>query len=343
VDVEIKTRNEAHATIGNQILSDGTLPSNHVWLDLGFKAWDLTATPTSGGQAPFKKAGAIDRWENLPLPASDTFTTDELFELRIEKKGLGNWTHAEDGIEGGWIPEAVTLFVNGKQFGGPLPILPSGEQLDKDRPAWRHLFKPFTAEERFVWGLRVEPIAGGSSRFDELISGLTTLAKKHHISGWQDGPIKQYRPNDYLTTDDAVKQDPPIAHAVVVGRLINPPSPGTDGYVSLDLELEEIGVYDTSGKLTEYPVKTAAGVPHSRYIRVEYFRIKPGESDDDRYKSENWKVGERFYAEGRILWDTDRSGFYEVHPDRGAAFMRRLGSGSPHLALPPSHVRHSHF
>jgi hypothetical protein len=335
LDVEVKTRDEAHATIGNQPVPDGKFPSNHVWLDLGFKSWDLTATPTSGGQTPFKKRGGTDRWENLLLPPGEVFTTDDLFEIRIEKKGLGNWTHAEDGIDGGWMPEEVSLFVNGKKYIATLPILPQGEQLDKDRPAWRHLFKPLSTEDRFLWGLRVEPMAGGSSRLDELISGVTTIAKQYHISGWQDGPIRQYRQNDQLTTDDAVKQDQQISHASLVGTLINPPSPGTDGYVSLDLNLEGIKIYYSGGEIKEYQVNAAAGVPHHRYIRVEYLRIKQGEPDDDRYKSENWKVGDRFYAEGKIQWDTDRGGFYEIHPDRGEAFMHRVEHALPQTIPTP--------
>lgn len=324
IDVEIKTRNEKNAKIGSFHLLPG---SDHVWLDLGFKAWDLSDEKTVSGRKPFRKNGATDRWENLPLPDGETMSIDDIFELRLEKKGLGGLTHAGDGVDGGWKPESVTLYVNGEPFGGTFPILPPGEQLYWNRPAWRHLFKPVDVQDRFLYGLRVEPleVEKGSGWFTGLIAGLTTPFKKLKISGWQNGPLEQYRTNDPFTSDGDVKNDPSIDHVAVEGVLYNPPHLGTDGYVTLDLRLETVTTYSAAGAKT-VAVNVENGIPHRRFIRVEYVRISSGHSNDNRYKTEKWIVGDRFYAEGRVLWDTDEMGFYEVHPDFGNAFLRRLNS-----------------
>ena len=318
LDVEIKTRDEKNAAIGPQIIPG----SNHVWLDLGFKGWDLSTIPTAAGTEPFGIKGGVDRWENLPLPERDIFTVDDLFELRIEKKGLGGFTHAGDGSNGGWKPESVTLFVNGKPFGDTLPVLPSGQSLDKKRPAWRHLFRPVSVEERFLLGLRVEPLEAGNW-FEGLVAGITTPFKKTGLSGWQNGPLQQYRKGDQFTSDGDVKDDPAIEHVAVEGILYNPPSPGTDGYITLDLRLNSITIFNAAGTRTQYSVDNEGGVRHPRFIRVEYVRVKNGQPNDDRYKIEKWSIGDRFYAEGRILWDTDRIGFYELHPDFGESFIRK--------------------
>lgn len=323
LDVEIKTRDEKKATIGPQIIPG----SNHVWLDLGFKGWDLSISPTVSGLAPFGVRGVVDRWENLPLPEHEIFTTDDLFALRLEKKGLGGFTHVGDGVSGDWKPESVTLFVNGKPFGGTLPVLPSGQELNEKRPAWRHLFRTVSVEERFLLGLRVEPLEGGNW-FEGLVAGVTTPFKKIGLSGWQNGPLHQYRKGDQLTSDGDVKDDPAIEHVAVEGVLYYPPSPGTDGYVTLDLRLTSITIFNATGTKTQYAVDSEGGVRHSRVIRVEYVRIKKGQPNDDRYSTEKWTVGDRIYAEGRILWDTDGVGFYELHPGFGKPFLRRIAAAT---------------
>ncbi len=323
LDVEIKTRNEPNAKIGSLHLLRG---SDHVWLDLGFKAWDLSDAKITSGAKPFRKNGATDRWENLQLPDGEAMLIDDIFELRLEKKGLGGFTHARDGFDGGWKPESITLFVNGGPFDGTLSVLPPGEQLDRDRPAWRHLFRSIGAEDRFLYGLRVEPIQveDGSSWFTGLIAGITTPFKKLKISGWQNGPLEQYRLDDPYTSDGDVKSDPLIDRVSVEGVLYSSPHTGTDGYVTLDLRLQTITIFSGNGVKTEHSVNAENGIPHRRFIRVEYLRKKPGQPDDNRYKTEKWSVGDRFYAEGHIRWDTDEMGFYEIHPDLGDAFLRRL-------------------
>ena len=328
LDVEIKTRDEKNAKIGSVHI----LPySDHVWLDLGFKAWDLSDEKTISGAKPFRKNGATDRWENLELPDGEAMSIDDIFELRLEKKGLGGLTHAGDGLGGGWKPESITLFVNGEPFGGTLTVLPPGERLGQHRPAWRHLFRSIGVEDRFLNGLRVEPmeIEKGSGWFTGLIAGLTTPFKNLKISGWQEGPLEQYQAHDQYTSDGEVKDDPPIERVSVEGILYNPPHSGTDGYITLDLRLETVTIFSADGTRTDYTVNSENGIPHRRYIRVEYVRRNLGNPIDNRYKIEKWAIGDRFYAEGRVRWDTDEMGFYEIHPALGEAFLRRLNTPSP--------------
>lgn len=321
LDVEIKTRDENNATIGKFQMVPG---SNHVWLDLGFKAWDLSSLKTASGRSPFHIKGGVDRWENIPIPANVQLTTDDLFQIRLEKKGWAGFTHAFDGFAGGWKPENITLYVNGEKFGETLAVLPPGEKLNKDRPAWRHLFKDISAEERFLNGLRIEPIAEVGSWFGHVIAGVTTPFKLLNISGWQHGPLKRYKEHDRFTSSGPVKEDLPIEHVSVEGVLYTKPRPATDGYLTLDLKLSVVRIRGANGAISEYAVNSERGIRHDRYIRVEYQRIKIGRGWDSRLRTEKWSIGDRFYAEGKIFWDTDAGGFYEIHPDLGDAFLKRI-------------------
>jgi hypothetical protein len=214
--------------------------------------------------------------------------------LRLEKKGLGGFTGAEDGPDGGWMPQEITIFVAGLPFAGPIRVLGDLEQLDKARPAWRYLLLPeIDAKRRFVLGLRTTPNSHPSTHFDEQISGLTTIFKRNGISGWQPGPLP----------------DDPRLEATVEGTLDWPPSAGTDGFVSLDLRVSSVTMGEVTTNVGD--AGDAYAVPHKRYIRVEYVH-----GDDARYKG--WTVGTRFRISGEVKWDTDREGFYEIHASKAA-------------------------
>ena len=61
-------------------------------------------------------------------------------------------------------------------------------------------------------------------------------------------------------------------------------------------------------------VHQQTGIPHHRYIRIEYAPRNGSGQDDTRYM--NWKVGDKFDVSGPVLGDTDREGFFELHPTR---------------------------
>src|SRR6478672_5498056 len=60
----------------------------------------------------------------------------------------------------------------------------------------------------------------------------------------------------------------------VAGRLIHPPSCGSDGYVSLDLEVSKVTVgRKFLGLLSNTVAVNTDDVPHPRFIRIEYLRV----------------------------------------------------------------------
>jgi hypothetical protein len=215
---------------------------------------------------------------------------NDLLQVRLEKKGLGGLTGAEDGPDGGWMPGEVTLFVNNAVLAGPIRVLPDGQQLDHARPTWRHLLKPGAdVRTRFLWGLRAVPNSRPGGYLDEWLAAGTSIFKRSGISGWQPGP---------MPTDEQLV-------ATVEGDLYAEPSSGTDGFVTLDLQLRTVILGDRAME-----IGSPTGIPHPRYIRVEYVN-----GDDMRYFG--WRAGTRLRVTGPVKWDTDRDGFFEIHPTRG--------------------------
>jgi hypothetical protein len=183
---------------------------------------------------------------------------------------------------GQWKVQHVTLIVNGHNFAD----FEVGDTLKQRHSEWSHPVGSPSVEEQFVNGLRVN-VNKASTVADERLARVTTLFKLSDISGWKDRPIRQAR---------------------AVGVLRNPPSAGDDGFVSLDLELERIEVNNLAFVLDEH-----SGIAHKRFIRVEYKNRDGNGNVDTRYKG--WSPGTRFAIQGPVAWDTDRDGFYELHPD----------------------------
>jgi hypothetical protein len=259
-----------------------------VWLDLGPQAWQLVK-PTNHAGLPFVR-GATDEFTVCGPPGTcGGYTVDDLLQVRLEKKGLGGLAGAEDGPDGGWMPKEVTLFVNNVVLAGPIRVLADGQQLDHDRPTWRHLLKPDAdARTRFLWGLRAVPNSRPSGHLDEWLSAGTSIFKRGGISGWRPGP---------MPTDEQLV-------ATVEGDLYAEPSSGTDGFVTLDLQLRAVILEDRAME-----IGSPTGIPRPRYIRVEYVN-----GDDMRYAG--WRIGTRLRVTGPVKWDTDRDGFFEIHPTR---------------------------
>jgi hypothetical protein len=132
----------------------------------------------------------------------------------------------------------------------------------------------------------------------QLSAVLTTPVKELGISGWED--------------------DLPISDALVTGTLRHPPSPGTDLYVSLDLEVESVSANGRTVRCDK-----SDGVLHKRYIRVEY--RTPGMGPLPALQSLGWKVGDRFRVSGKVRFDTDRAGHIEIHP-RMLDQIKKIGS-----------------
>jgi hypothetical protein len=248
---------------------EGAGTKNPVWFDVGPVAWQLNLP----SHRDFAK-GATDTYK-LPLPVTaEALTTDDLIYVRLEKKGVFGFTNAPDFRGGGWKPESLSLLVNGRVYGETFTV---NQWLRKRRSEWRRLLRPLPPDEQFVRGLRLE-INSATGRFGEVIAWVTTKFKNRGISGWNPGPVET---------------------ATVTGVLKRKPSFGTDGFASLDMELESAEV---GGR--RFALDGSAGIRHKRYIRIEYkHRDKPVP-----------KLGERVRVSGAVRWDTDKGGFYEIHP-----------------------------
>jgi hypothetical protein len=180
-------------------------------------------------------------------------------------------------LPGQWHLGHVSVAVNGKMIAD----VSVGKWLKRNDSSYVYLLGHGAPKEQFLAGLRAS-INAQSGVWDQLVAGLTTtFFKDFGISGWQGRPL---------------------ASATVIGTLCHPPSPGTDRFVSLDLEVEEV---EARGRV--FKIERAA----TRFIRVEYVN-----GADFRYRS--WSPGTRLMVEGPVLWDTDQYGFYELHPARAS-------------------------
>jgi hypothetical protein len=190
---------------------------------------------------------------------------------------------------GGWRPTHLSLVINGREYRS----FEIDQRLQQGEPYWTQSLIPLSNEDRFVRGLRIkkiEPSQGFEKVLAEKGSLVTTYYKEQDISGWIEFPnIPEY--------------------ATVVGAVVNPPSEGADGLMSLDLQLEGV---EANGR--QFLLDGEHGVRHARFIRVEYKHRNPIGDDDDRYKS--WNPGDRFKVSGKVEWDSDRAGFFELHPRR---------------------------
>jgi hypothetical protein len=209
----------------------------------------------------------------------------------VKKTPLGELAKLGIPIPGEWQLESVTLIVNGKEFRS----FNVNERLKRGHGTWVGGISPLPAQERVARALRVN--LNKVTPNDEF-GRVATLAKNLGISGWQDAPAREAR---------------------VVGVLRHDPSAGSDDYVSLDLEVERIEI---RGKT--YLFDDAHGIRHKRYIRIEYKRRNGKGEEDVRYKG--WKQGDRFVATGPLRWDTDRNGYFEIHPDHPGA-LKILANG----------------
>ena len=272
LSVKIKTSDEP-----------GSGTTSEVWFDIGCRAWNLkTKFPVSSEQI-------IDIPIAMPEPLSLSF--EDIIFIRLEKKGINGWTNAPDNLlddrntpidgilgPGEWKPKSIALIINGVEY----KEIAINVCLKRNNPFWIHWIRQLAPEDQFVWRLRADKNPEGG-RLEEDIARFTTIFKKMGISGW----------------DDSV----PVTSAKVTGVLRNRPSPGTDGYVSLDLEIRKIVVNSVLYDLDADDNK----ISHHRYIRIEYLH-----GADQRFK--NWAKGNLFEIEGHVRWDTDKNGFYELHP-----------------------------
>jgi hypothetical protein len=186
---------------------------------------------------------------------------------------------------GQWKITHVALIANGHELGS----FDINETLKQRHSEWSAPLRSLSVAEQFANGLRVN-LNKASTESDENIARVSTVFKISDISGWKTKDVR-------------------YAHAI--GVLKNAPSPGTDDFVSLDLQLERIEAMNTGFDLDE-----KHDIKHPRFIRVEYKNRDESGHVDTRYSG--WPVGTRLVVDAPVLWDTDRNGFYELHPDQAS-------------------------
>ncbi len=205
----------------------------------------------------------------------------------------------------------VTLLVNGRERSFEV-----GQRLRQNHYSWIHRVGDLSPVEQFVRGLRIEPAREGKpeqqSVWQEILHNpmkffdhpdlITTGFKEADISGWEDYP--KDRPHV------------PIGSALVIGKLIRTPNEGTDANVSLDLRV--MGVECDGKRFTLIGDAGTEQFPLPRYIRCEY-RF----GTDRRFSDQGWQEGDVIKAAGPVRWDTDRNGFFEIHP-KGKESISRL-------------------
>lgn len=265
----------------------GAGTDNDVYFDIGPLAWELD-TPDYDD---FER-GDSDTYD-LPLPEDIQLTTRDIVWLRLHKKGIFGVDGTGDGLGGAWRPERIALLVNGDI----LHQFEINQWLDADNPVWMQTLYPGTAEALFARSLRLlpnEPIGA----FDEDVAFITTpLFKEKGISGWW--------------------KIPQLPIACVEGTVLRPPARSTDSLATIDLQVAKLEV---GGQV--FTFDAPGGIAHKRYLRVEYrYRMEPFPWQSGQYYVP--RQGERVRICGEVKWDTDREGWYEIHP-RGPDEVRPL-------------------
>jgi len=209
---------------------------------------------------------------------------------------------------GQWKAQHVTVIVDGQEKYS----YPIGDTLRHNHYAWIRLIGNMSAAERFARGLRIEPPKAGATEqqdvwleieqkpwdFFQHPDLLTTISKNVDISGWERYPVNA--------------PHVPVGTARVIGKLIREPSQGTDANVSLDLEVEGV---ESEGR--QFVLIDRQIISQARYIRIEYQF-----GTDRRFQNEGWHAGDEFDVRGEVRWDTDHSGFFEIHPQHSSDVTR---------------------
>jgi len=276
----------------------GAGTDNDVYFDIGPLGWKL------GSPRDDFERGSDDTYQ-LDLPSS--ISSDDIVWLQLQKKGIGGVVGTTDLPDGEWLPESIHLLVNGKEFlsydiNQWLVNNWSDLKGSVGHWSWRRIVDQYaglTPSELFVRTLRLranDPLTPG----DEDAAALFTNFKYLGFSGWIDLSL-------------------PVTCAV--GTLIREPARSADGLATIDIALEGVDVGNT-----RYILDGRHGISGGRFVRVEYLFRKPWPNASGEQSVPH--AGERVKIGGKVKWDTDQEGWYEIHP-RGNFDVQVL----PHRAI----------
>ena len=216
--------------------------------------------------------------------------------LRLHKKGLFGVTGTRDGFTGAWHPERIALLVNGVECANEEVTSP----LNSRYWFWRkaNSFSPYRDPASFVRSLRLKP--NDALRWPDKVTGFftTSLFKRRGISGWLECPEEK---------QNGAPNKPCMAvprRVCATGEVFRPTAVSTDGLATIDLKLHSLEFCsdDASGQ-QNVDLQATQNSARPSYLRIEY-----------EFKKENFpKKGQRLRVCGRLRWDTDREGWWEIH------------------------------
>ncbi len=286
----------------------GAGTDDKIYFDVGPVGWNL---PQSKGKFERNSDDTFD----LSL-SGVSLSTDDISRLRIQKKGVGGWTGAPDGVGGPWECQSIHLIVNKVDL-GPIEI---NKWLQHGSPEAVVNIGNYSVPDRFVRTLRMTANPELSAGGEESGAVFTTLGKLAGLSGWQMANV---------------------GYVYATGTVVYTPGQSSDGCATIDLKLEKIEIFDEAhgyhptgkdvailfaGKLHYDYTFSPIGTPYTkvfsgpgadtsingpRYLRAEYFWRTYGAQTGG---SPLPAAGTRVQLRGPIFIDTDKEGYYEVHP-----------------------------
>lgn len=265
----------------------GAGTDNAVYFDIGPLSWRLNNPHRNDFES-----GHTDEFD-LKLHDKPAFTTDDILWLRLQKKGLFGFNGTRDGLDGAWHPKQIVLIVNGLRR-HPVEI---GEPLNSRCWFWRtrETMDPdslYSSASNFARTLRLEPQAEltPGAKFSGFIF---TPFKKIGISGWLTPPETRECVNAKRR-----KNLPSQPYRVCATGKVMASAKSTDGLATIDLDVSTIEF------CSEGRCDNPAPTDRKRYLRVEYDH----NGNDIPAKGEDVRIC------GQLRWDTDKEGWWEIHP-----------------------------
>jgi hypothetical protein len=275
----------------------GAGTDNTVYFDIGPFAWKLNKPHHND----FEK-GSEDTYElvhngrlvDSPEQAVALTTADVLW-LRLHKKGIGGVTGTGDGFGGAWHVAAISLIVNGVEA---KPIVVN-TTLNSRCWYWR-LKDPDNSDlKTFARSLRM--VQNAELRVIDKVTGVVTtnLFKRRRISGWLWNPTEKECGSD--SRNPVPLKLPPVC---VTGQVMAH-GQSTDGLETIDLTVATIEAADSNANW--FPQKVML-TPTEGFLQARYIRVESAHA--------HGRVSGGNVARicGRLRWDTDHEGWWEIHP-----------------------------
>lgn len=272
----------------------GAGTDDSVYFDIGPLAWRLN-NPKHNDFV----GGHVDQFD-LPFSQDIKLAKDDILWRRLQKKGVFGLTGTSDGLDGAWHPERLVLIVDGV----PEPAITIKEPLNSSCWFWSeprafNVRESYANATNFVRSLRMEQNCELKS-FDKFIGFATTPFKKMGISGWLDCPDSRE-----CSEGKRCQTCGEMPKKVCATGQVAASATSTDGLATIDLKVSKIE-FCRDGKTCEDQVELKDQV-NQRFIRIEY-----------RHKGRRVpKCGERVRVCGKLRWDTDKEGWWEIHPCSG--------------------------